>query len=55
MKPVEITTADLRTECEQLIKGAKPYQMKWIYAYLHDLDDWPLVTDEVKTYKVEQD
>lgn len=48
MKPIEITTEELRTECEQGIKTAKAYQMKWIYAYLKDLDEYPVVTDEVK-------
>lgn len=48
MKPVQVTTEELRTECEQGIKRAKPYQMKWIYAYIKDLEEYPIVVDEVK-------
>jgi hypothetical protein len=45
MKPVEISTEDLRTDCEQMIKTAKVHQMKWIYAYLKDLEEFPIVSD----------
>ena len=46
-----ITKKDLESQTHELLKTATLAQYKWMYAYLKDLDEWPLVVDEVKAPK----
>lgn len=48
MRPEYITKKELELETKELLEQSTVAQYKWIYCYLKDLDEWPIVTDEVK-------
>ncbi len=45
MEIVEITRNELKSEVFSLVKKANIAQQRWIFSYLKDLDEWPLLTD----------
>ena len=54
MEPEYITKKELAEQVPVLLKNATVAQYKWVYSYLKDLEEWPIVTDEVK-YKKDKD
>ena len=44
---VYITKSELREQVNEMLPKATVSQYRWIYCYLKDLDEWPLVTDYV--------
>ena len=48
MEPQYITKKELEVQVPELLQTATLAQYKWVYAYLKDLEEWPIVTDEVK-------
>ena len=46
-----ITKKELEAEVHEMLPEATVAQYKWIYCYLKDLEDWPIVTDESKMSK----
>lgn len=48
MEPEYITKKELEESVHSLIENATLAQYKWVYAYLKDLEEWPIVTDEKK-------
>ena len=53
MDPEYITKKELQEQVPKLLENATLSQYKWVYAYLKDLDEWPIVVDEVKIRKEE--
>ena len=53
MDPEYITKKELQIQVPELLKNATLAQYKCVYAYLKDLDEWPIVVDEVKINKEE--
>lgn len=53
MDPEYITKKELQEQVPKLLENATLPQYKWMYAYLKDLDEWPIVVDEVKLNKAE--
>lgn len=48
MKQVEyVTKSELRDQVNEMLPQATVAQYRWIYCYLKDLDEWPIVTDYV--------
>lgn len=46
MKQVEyVTKSELREQVNEMLPKATVAQYRWIYSYLKDLDEWPIVTD----------
>ena len=48
MKTTFKTQQELVADTKALIENATLQQYKWMYCYLQDLDEWPLVTNQVK-------
>ena len=48
MEIVEITRKELKIEVNELVKKANLAEHRWIYCYLKNLDDWPLIIDHPK-------
>ena len=48
MNPEYITKKELEEQTKALLEQSTLAQYKWVYSYLKDLDEWPIVTDEVK-------
>tara|TARA_Y100000310_G_scaffold328616_1_gene397017 strand:- start:484 stop:699 length:216 start_codon:yes stop_codon:yes gene_type:complete len=51
MEPEYITKKELKSQTHELLKTATLAQYKWMYAYLKDLEEWPIVVDELKAPK----
>mgnify|MGYP000140975761 FL=1 len=51
MKPVELTKQEMVAAVKQKVETASIAEYRWMYSYLHKLEEWPLLTD----YQVEQD
>ena len=51
MMPVEVTKQEMVEAVNKKLKSATIAEYRWMYAYLHNLDEWPLLTD----YSVQRD
>ena len=43
-----MTKAELKTAVNDMMKKASVRDQKWIYCYFSEMDEFPLITDEVK-------
>ena len=48
MEQKYMTKAELKTAVQDMTKKASVKDQKWIYCYFNEMDEFPLVTDEVK-------
>ena len=47
MNTVEMTTKELEEAVTGRMKGASTADLKWVYNYFSQHDEWPIITDEV--------
>tara|TARA_B100000686_G_scaffold303425_1_gene340227 strand:+ start:424 stop:645 length:222 start_codon:yes stop_codon:yes gene_type:complete len=47
MNTVEMNTKQLEEAVTERLKGASCADLKWIYNYFSQHDEWPVITDEV--------
>jgi hypothetical protein len=48
MEQKYMTKMELKTAVNDMMKKASVKDQKWIYCYFNEMDEFPLVTDEVK-------
>lgn len=48
MEQKYMTKLELKTAVTDMMKKASVRDQKWIYCYFNEMDEFPLVTDEVK-------
>tara|TARA_R110000751_G_scaffold289447_1_gene395685 strand:+ start:423 stop:596 length:174 start_codon:yes stop_codon:yes gene_type:complete len=48
MEQTYMTKVELKTAVNDMMKKASVKDQKWIYCYFNEMDEFPLVTDEVK-------
>jgi len=46
MEPTYITKKELLESVNEKLKDVKVKDLKWLYNYFHDFEEWPIVTDE---------
>jgi len=42
-----MTKEELKQEVNKNLKKATLKDQKWLYCYFNEMDEWPLITDEV--------
>lgn len=55
MKQEFMTKKELKTAVDAFVEKAKLADQKWLYCYFTELEDWPLITDEIKIKEVKQE
>ena len=53
MEQKYMTKAELKTAVNDMMKKASVRDQKWIYCYFSEMDEFPLITDEVKQLVVQ--
>ena len=43
-----MTKKELRIAVDAFVKKANVKDQKWLYCYFTEMEEWPLITDEVK-------
>ena len=51
MKPIELTKKQMVEAVQEKVQTASIAEYRWMYAYLNDLEEWPVLTD----YSVNKD
>jgi len=46
-----ITTKELNEKVQEFLSAATVADKKWLYCYFSEFDEFPIVTDEIKTRK----
>jgi hypothetical protein len=46
MEPTYITKKELLECVNEKLKDIKVKDLKWLYNYFHDFEEWPIVVDE---------
>ena len=50
-----MTKKELKTKLNEHLKKVTLKDQKWLYCYFNSMDEWPLITDEVKDVSVSKD
>mgnify|MGYP003657128453 CR=1 FL=1 len=48
MNPEFMTKKELKTAVTASLQKVTLKDQKWLYCYFNEMDEWPLITDEVK-------
>lgn len=54
MKPVIITQEEMVRGIAEKFKTSTLAEKRWIYCYLYDLDEWPVITDQLEESEYEE-
>ena len=55
MNPEFMTKKELKEAVTASLQNVTLKDQKWLYCYFNDMDEWPLITDEVKEVPLSQE